>query len=136
MPELPTKEKDEEQIRELLDHYAHATRMGKQDEVLANHAPDVVIYDVLPPMKYEGAKAYRESWDEWQPETVKPIMFDLQELTITAGNEVAFAFGFIHCGGTKPNGETFEDWVRATFCLSKQSGNWRIEHQHISRPVQ
>lgn len=130
--------KEDEQIRELLERWAHTTRMGLQDEILANHAKDVVIYDVLPPMKYEGAGVYRESWDEWQPETETGglNLFDLHELTIKAGNEVAFAYSFIHCGGTNPDGETFEDWVRATFCLSKLDGKWKITHQHISKPLQ
>lgn len=48
-----TKEENEEQIRNLLGRWAYTTRLGLRDEVLSNHAPDVVIYDVLPPMKYE-----------------------------------------------------------------------------------
>jgi ketosteroid isomerase-like protein len=47
--------------------WASATRKGQRDDVLANHLPDVLIYDVLAPMKYEGAPAYRQSWDEWLP---------------------------------------------------------------------
>lgn len=130
-----TKKKNEEQIREVLEQYAHATRMGLKDKILANHAADVVIYDVLPPMKYEGAKAYRDSWEEWQPETEGTILYDFHEFTITAGEDVAFAHGLIHCGGTKPDGEEFEDWVRATFCLRKQDGKWMVTHQHVSKPI-
>lgn len=126
---------DEEQIRKLLEQWAYTTRMGLQDEVLANHAPDVVIFDVLPPLKYDGADAYRKSWDEWQPETDGPGQFDLHELKITTGNDVAFAYGLIHCGGTTPDGKKFEDWVRATICFCKKDGNWLVTHQHISMPV-
>jgi len=130
-----TEKKDEEQIRTLLKQWANATRLDKRDEVLSNHAEDVVIYDVLSPMKYEGAEAYKKSWDEWQPETTELRMFDLHNFTITAADDIAFAYGFIHCGGSLPDGKKFEDWVRATFCLSKQSGKWLIVHQHISKPM-
>lgn len=126
---------DEGLIRKLLEQWAASTRKGLHDEVLANHAADVVIYDVLPPMKYEGAAAYRASWDEWQPETTGPGLFDLHELKVTAGHDVAFAHALIHCGGTAPNGKTFEDWVRATFCLCKVEGKWLVTHQHISMPI-
>ena len=127
-------ETDESQIRALLHAWAEATRTGRQDDVLARHAPDVVIYDVLPPLQYDGADAYRRSWDEWQPETAGPGRFDLHELRVTAGADVAYAYGLIHCGGTLPDGRTFEDWVRATFCLRRTPHGWVVAHQHISMP--
>jgi ketosteroid isomerase-like protein len=123
-------------IRDLLEAWASATRQGRKDQVLANHSADVLIFDVLAPMKYEGAEAYRRSWDEWQPETQGEGQFDLEDLSIVAGAEVAFASAFIRCGGTLPNGRKFEDLVRATFCLRKISGAWLVSHQHISKPIQ
>jgi ketosteroid isomerase-like protein len=125
---------DEEQIRNILLQWAQATREDRRDEVLANHLPDALIYDVLPPMKYEGTDAYRASWDDWQPDAAGDAHFDLEDLTITATPHLAFAHCFIRCGGTMPNGKTFEDLVRATFCLEKSTGSWRIAHQHISKP--
>jgi ketosteroid isomerase-like protein len=40
----------EAQVRDLLQQWAAATRKGQRDDVLANHLPDVLIYDVLAPM--------------------------------------------------------------------------------------
>jgi ketosteroid isomerase-like protein len=126
---------DEAQVRFLLQQWATATRKGQRNGVLANHLPDVLIYDVLAPMKYEGAAAYRKSWDEWQPDTQGKGQFELQDLSVTVGADVAFAHCFIKCGGVLPNGTTFEDLVRATFCLRKASGSWKVAHQHISKPI-
>jgi ketosteroid isomerase-like protein len=139
MPEQSSAHADADNkadIRRVLENWASATRCGKQDDVLAGHRPDVLIYDVLAPMKYEGAKAYRASWNEWQPETASEGMFDLEDLMITAGSDVAFAHAFIRCGGAMPNGNTFEDIVRATFCLTYETGRWMVSHQHISKPIQ
>jgi ketosteroid isomerase-like protein len=86
-------------------------------------------------MKYEGAAAYRASWGDWQPETQGEGQFDLEDLEITAADSVAFAHGFIRCGGALPDGKKFEDLVRATFCLRKVSGQWKVAHQHISKPM-
>ena len=55
---------DGNQVRQLLMQWARATREGRQDQVLEHHAPDVLIFDVLPPMKYESAAAYRRIWDD------------------------------------------------------------------------
>jgi ketosteroid isomerase-like protein len=90
---------DAAQIRLLLQQWATATRKGHRDDVLANHLPDVLIYDVLAPMKYEGAAAYRRSWDDWQPDTQGEGQFELQDLAVTVGGDVAFAHCFIKCGG-------------------------------------
>ena len=130
------KTPDESQVHALLEAWATATRQNRKNDVLANHAANVLIYDVLPPMKYEGAASYRRSWDEWQPETQGEGQFNLEEVAITAGTDVAFASCFIRCGGTLPNGHTFEDIVRATFCLQKHDSAWQIAHQHISKPYQ
>jgi ketosteroid isomerase-like protein len=127
---------DEAQVRAVLQQWATTTRKGQRDDVLANHLPDVLIYDVLAPMKYEGAAAYRKSWDEWQPDTQGEGQFDLQDLSVTVGGDVAFAHCFIKCGGVLANGKTFEDLVRATFCLRKTSGSWKVAHQHNSKPIQ
>ena len=91
----PTTATDETQVRLVLQRWATATRKGQRDHVLANHLPDVLMYDVLAPMKYEGATAYRQSWDEWQPETQGEGQFDLQDLSVTAGVDVAFAHCFM-----------------------------------------
>lgn len=48
-------------IQKILDQWAAATREGRQDDVLKNHLDDLVIFDVLPPMQYESAAAYRAS---------------------------------------------------------------------------
>jgi ketosteroid isomerase-like protein len=125
----------EQRIRQILEQWASATRKGRKDEVLVNHAPDVLLFDVLPPLKYESASAYRKSLDEWWPESEGEGLFDLHELEIVAGADVSYAHALIHCGGTSPSGEAFEDWVRATFCLRKIAGEWLITHQHVSMPA-
>jgi ketosteroid isomerase-like protein len=135
MTSKTTHEADEAQIRMLLQQWAHATRHGENDEVLSNHVSDALIFDVLPPLKYEGTDAYRRSWDQWQPSFEMPSLFEIHELGITAGQDVAFSHFLIQCGGTLPNGKKIEDWVRATVCFRKAQGQWKVTHQHISMPM-
>ncbi|WP_411876815.1 YybH family protein [Vulcanococcus limneticus] len=128
---MPTADSE---VRTVLEEWAEATRLGRRDEILKHHSANLVIFDVLPPMMYAGAEAYKCSWDEWQPGTQGEAVFNLENLTITAGSDVAFAHSFIRCGGTLPDGTTFQDLVRATFCLRKVDGSWLVEHQHVSKP--
>ncbi len=125
-----TETSNETQIRELINDWAKATREGNNDEVLSNHASDVLIFDVLAPLQYESAEAYRKSWDEWQPSAEGESLFEIHDLNITAGDEVAFGHCLIECG-SRPN----VDWVRATFCLRHTDGKWLVTHQHISMPI-
>jgi len=122
------------EVRTVLEEWAAATRQGRKEQVLRHHAESLVIFDVLPPMKYESAEAYRRSWDEWQPQTQGEAVFDLEDLAITAREELAFAHCFIRCGGRLADGSRFQDLVRATFCLEKVNGAWRVQHQHVSKP--
>lgn len=125
---------EETEIRDVLERWARATREGRHDEVLANHLDDLVIFDVLPPMRYESAAAYRESWEAWQPNAQGDMTFELKDLSVRAGADVGFAFGLLQCGGTLPDGKTFRDTVRITFCLRKLGGGWKVAHQHVSKP--
>lgn len=126
----------ETKVRAVLEDWAKATRQNHKDEILKNHVHNLVIFDVLPPMKYESAESYRRSWGDWQPETQSEGQFDLENLSVTASTDLAFAHCFIRCGGTMQNGQTFQDLVRATFCLKEIDGAWKILHQHISKPIQ
>ena len=125
---------EEAAILEVLEDWATATREGRQDDVLGNHVDDLVIFDVMPPLKYDSAAAYRESWDEWQPDAQGETRFALEDLSISAGEEIGFAFGLLQCGGSLPNGEIFRDTVRITFALRKIDGRWKVVHQHVSKP--
>lgn len=127
---------EEIEVRHVIEDWAEATRQDRRDDVLKNHVSDLVVFDVLPPMKYETAESYRRSWDDWQPEFEGEGKFNLENLSVTASSDVAFAHSFIRCGGTAANGRVFEDLVRATFCLRKIDGLWKISHQHISKPLQ
>jgi ketosteroid isomerase-like protein len=121
----------EKQVRAVIESWAQATRENRLDDVLKHHAADLVIFDVLPPMKYDSVESYRRNWEDWQPQTEGEMRFDLENVSITAGVDVAFAHAFIHCGGTTRDGVSFHDIVRATFCLQKIDGSWMVLHQHV-----
>jgi hypothetical protein len=51
---MTTTETDAE-VRTVLNECAEATRQSRRDDMLKRHSANLVIFDVLLPMKYESA---------------------------------------------------------------------------------
>lgn len=122
-----TKTANEARIRELIEKWAKTTRDGDSDEVLSNHSSDVLIFDVLSPLQYKGADAYRKSWDDWHPSFESESLFEIHDLNITSGKTVAFCHCLIQCGGTLPNGGKKRGLGACDFLLT-QNG-WQVDGQ-------
>lgn len=90
---------DEGQIRKLIERWTAAVHAGDMAGVLADHAEDIVMFDVPPPHDgVRGIDAYRETWPpffEWQ---ARGSVFEIVSLKIEAGADVAFAHGLLRCG--------------------------------------
>jgi uncharacterized protein (TIGR02246 family) len=126
---------DEEQIRTLIQRWAAAVHRGDLAGVLADHADDIVMFDVPPP--YEGVRgidAYRETWPpffEWQAQGAS---FEIESLDVTAGADVAYAHALLRCGTPQDLAERPENRLRLTLGLRKQQGRWVVAHEHHSFP--
>jgi len=129
-----TKDTNEIEIRTLIENWAMAVRNKNIDAILAHHSEDIVMYDVPPPFQSVGLDAYRKTWDLFYKYT-RPAVFDIQELHITAGNDVAFCFAKMKC----EDKSNTEDYVpldfRLTIGLKKINGQWTIIHEHHSAPA-
>jgi ketosteroid isomerase-like protein len=128
------KPTEEAQIRQLIATWAASVRAKHMEGILANHAPDILLFDVPPPVQAREIDAYRKSWEQFFPWFGHAGVFELSELSITAGADVAFCHGLIRCGGTETSGESGELVVRLTVCLRKINGQWTVVHEHHSEP--
>jgi uncharacterized protein (TIGR02246 family) len=122
---------NETQIRTIIDNWAQAVRAQDFDGALRHHSDDILLFDVPLPVQSRGIGEYRESWELFFRSVPKPIVFDLSELSITPGNDVAFAHGLIRCQ-TKDGGEPADLAIRLTVCLRKSDGQWMVVHEHHS----
>jgi ketosteroid isomerase-like protein len=61
--------------------------------------------------------------------------YDVRDLVITVGDDVAFAQGFVRISGTLRNGTRTARWLRSTACFRKIDGSWRIVHDQVSVPL-
>ncbi|HZC69982.1 MAG TPA: nuclear transport factor 2 family protein [Jatrophihabitans sp.] len=124
---------DEQRIRELIVRWASAAHTGDLTAVLADHAPDIVMFDVPPPERgVRGLNAYRESWPAFFRWQASGAIFEIEELEITAGADVAFAFGLLRCGTPADFERDPEQRLRLTIGLRKIAERWVVTHEHHS----
>jgi uncharacterized protein (TIGR02246 family) len=120
-------------IRELITRWAEAVHMGDLDAVLAEHDPDIVMFDVPPPYDgLRGIEQYRDSWPpffEWQ---FAGAIFEIVELNVTAGEDVAFAHALLRCGQPEEFAANPDNRLRLTIGLQKRDGRWVVTHEHHS----
>ena len=127
---------DEKQIRELIERWAAAVHAGDLTTVLADHSPDIVMFDVPPP--YEGVRGlddYRDTWPpffQWQE---LGASFEITSLEVTAGADVAFAHALLRCGTPDELAGNPELRLRLTLGLVKEHGRWVVHHEHHSFPL-
>jgi ketosteroid isomerase-like protein len=124
---------DEQQIRELIEGWAGAVHGGDLPAVLADHAPGIVMFDVPPPEQgVRGIDAYRDTWPDFMRWQASGAVFEIESLEVTAGADVAFAFGLLWCGTPEEFDEVPERRLRLTIGLVKVDGRWTVTHEHHS----
>ena len=126
---------DDEQIRALIGRGATAVHDGDMDAVLADHAADIVMFDVPPPDDgVRGIDAYREVWPPFFSWQAQGAGFDITSLDVTAGQDVAFAHALLRCGTPEELAENPDYRLRLTIGLRKVDGRWVVAHEHHSFP--
>jgi ketosteroid isomerase-like protein len=93
------------------------------------YAPDLVSFDIVPQLQYVGADTYRQQWKEVFSSFPGPINYEIVDLSITMGDDVAFARSFNRLSATLPIGQKIGNWLRWTACFQTISGKWLIAHQ-------
>jgi len=126
---------DEAAIRQRIDTLIEAVRAMDLEGVKPVYAPDIVSFDVQPPLQHVGAEAKRRNWVDAFAVYRRPLDYEIRDLTITSDGDVAFAHGFGRLSGTLKNGNRAGFWVRWTACFRKIDGNWVIAHDHVSVPL-
>jgi uncharacterized protein (TIGR02246 family) len=126
---------DETRIRTLIERWAQAVHAGDLDGVLEDHATDIVMFDVPPPNDgVRGIDAYRATWPpffDWQR---RGAVFEIVDLDVTAGDDVAFARALLRCGTPTELAKDPDNRLRLSIGLRKDRGRWIVTHEHHSFP--
>jgi len=126
---------NEAAIGDLIENWARAVRMKDLQGILAKHSSEILMFDVPPPIQSKGIEAYKKTWDVFFSSFQDSGVFNIEEMTITAGDDVAFVTAIMRCAGTEANGEKVELQFRLTVGLCKVHGRWIVKHEHHSVPA-
>jgi uncharacterized protein (TIGR02246 family) len=126
---------EETAIREIFDKWAAAVRAEDFNAIRANHSPDMLMFDVPAPLFSRGLDAYMDTWKLFYKSQARPIVFNFDDIEITAGEDVAFVSAIGRCVYIPPGGGPTKLQFRLTMGLRKQDGRWWIVHEHHSVPA-
>ena len=126
---------DEAAIRALEAKFAKAVSAKDVDGIMQVYAPDVFVFDLIPPRQYVGAAAYRKDWEGVMAGFKGPLKFEMSDLAIETSGSMAWGHSIQHIEGTDPSGKPTAMTIRATDIYRKTPAGWRIVHEHISVPV-
>ena len=123
------------EVRALLDSWSEAIRVKDIDRLMSLYFPDIVYFDVVPPLHYTGSAALRRNFLRWFDAYKGSIGVEIRDLNILASGDIAVAYLLHRTSGTLKNGREVGYWVRATVCCQRANHRWLITHEHISLPV-
>ncbi|GAB3134540.1 NAD(P)H-dependent oxidoreductase [Amycolatopsis stemonae] len=124
----------EEEIRARIDGVVESLRAKDLDGLRRIYAPDVVSFDVEPPLQHVGIDAKLANWAKVFT-LFEKVDYEVRDLTVTVGADLAVGHGFGRVSGTLRDGTAVEGmWVRATFVFRKAGGDWVIVHDQASVP--
>jgi uncharacterized protein (TIGR02246 family) len=123
----------EQAIRDLVERWTTAVHAGDLDAVLDDHATDIVMFDVPPPEDgVRGLDAYRATWPpffEWQ---ASGASFEPVEVSVSAGDDVAFAWALLRCGTPEELTAEPDRRLRLTLGFRRHGDRWVVVHEHHS----
>src|SRR5215217_6409861 len=79
------------EVRVLLDSWSGAIRTKDIERLMALYAPDIVYFDVVPPLHYTGSAAVRRNFLRWFETYTGSIGQEIRDLHILASGNIAVA---------------------------------------------
>jgi uncharacterized protein (TIGR02246 family) len=121
-------------IRRLIDEQVKAIVAKDVERIMKNYAPDVIAFDVKPPMQTKGTQAWRQTWADCLPYFPKTFDIEIRDMKIDASGDLAYAHWIQRFTGPEKDHPAQQQWLRITGCYRRTAGEWRIVHEHVSVP--
>jgi ketosteroid isomerase-like protein len=125
----------ESEVGALLEIRSEAFRAKEIDRLMQIYSPDIVYFDLVPPLRYTGSAALRDRFLDWFSRWESSIGQELSDVNVSVGGDIATAHMLIRTSGTLKDGREVGYWVRTSNGFQRSNGRWLITHEHVSLPV-
>jgi uncharacterized protein (TIGR02246 family) len=124
---------DEAAIRALIDERVAALKAKDGARAVAVLAPDVVAFELAPPLVAEHATDAAAA-QVWLDGFEGPVEMEVRELAVHVSGDVAYSHSLNGLKATHKGGRKVDFWMRSTLGFARRGGEWKIVHGHTSVP--
>ncbi len=124
---------DEAAIRRIISRWSAALSAKDLDAIVADYAPDAVLFDAIPPYKVVGKEAIRHVWACCLPHFPE-FVSEHRDLVIRVTGDTAFMYAIHHVIPTPADHPCGQTWMRVTVGFQRIDGTWKVVHEHVSVP--
>ena len=127
----------EQQINALMTNWQKAFEAKDVNGVMAMYAPGdaLIAFDVVPPLQYKGADAYRKDYGEFFAQFDGPLHLEFADGHTEVSGDLALAYGLERITGKLKGEQPVDLWLRYTSAFKRIGGQWRDIHDHVSVPA-
>ena len=98
------------------------------------YAPEIVIFDIMPPLSFNGEAANQRNWVAFFDQFDGDPKVTFADEYIECSEDLAFVREFTRLEG-QVKGKPYDVWTRETNCLRRGGDRWLIIHAHTSIPI-
>ena len=126
------------QIRQKVDEFRHSVLTMSMSGMADYYwtSPDVVVFDVVPPLRYVGWDSFRQDWQGFFDSFEKIGVYDWTDVHIEAEGDMGWMRALVHRVGTFKDGKSIDMAFRDTAIFERKSGKWVVVHDHGSVPIE
>ena len=117
----------EKEVLSVIRAQEDATAKGDARAIIDAMDPDVVVFDLQPPLAYRGEQARDiEGINAWFATWRNGVTVHMADPQLMIDGDLAVAFGLSRMTGIKTDGTKVDSWSRRTIVLRRIAGSWKI----------
>lgn len=121
-------------IRAELERWLDAVRARNVPAIMQHYAPGIRAFDAIAQLQFQGVPAYTAHWQTCMDYCPGDMMMRLQDVQVSAGQEIGFVSALCQCGVIGEDGKEDSSWMRMTAFYQREGQDWKVVHEHFSAP--
>lgn len=136
-PNAVSSSSSEREIRGEVEQFRQAILHKDMKGVTRYYwnSPDLVVFDVIPPLSYVGWESFRKDWEGFFDGFKEITVYDWTDVHIQAVGNLGWMRALVHILGTLQDGKPLDMTFRDTAIFERKDGKWVVVHDHGSVPI-